>query len=130
MPEIPNGLTWLLGLATLVSLIFNIWQWQDKRSRDDTLRHLLPTWCGWAEEIRMQTSETHLNHGMNTPNRLVAATTIIRNANGHAQKLAQDIDRIADDYRSKDDLAKKRPTASRRRRKPQRSQHENRKVSS
>ena len=128
MPELPNWLTWILAAATFASLVINILQWQKAQDRNHALRQLLPTWFSWAEEIRMQTSESRLNSDMNNPVRLGVAVNIIGNAHGHARKLARDIDRVADYYRSAEELAEKRALENRRRRQAQRRKRESREI--
>lgn len=106
MPDIPNWLAWA---SLVVSMAFNVWQWRQSLVRETKMRHLIPAWSGWADAIRSQASaDYHLVREKNEHTRSVALSMMVECIQASARNLADDIDRVADEYRSPEELATKK----------------------
>ncbi|MDE2992289.1 MAG: hypothetical protein OXU67_00225 [Chloroflexota bacterium] len=104
MPDIPNWLAWV---ALIISVAGNVWQWRQGSTQRAKVRHLIPTWSGWADAIRRQASDTPLIREEDAHARSVALSLLVDTIHAAASKLADDIDRVADEYRSPRELAEK-----------------------
>ena len=99
LPTIPNTLAWVFGIASVLSLAINVWQWR----RGADIRHSLSAWGRWAEAIHHQTIGyssryiTVLDSDPKVDDAVArgAAEATLDGLRDHAKMLAEDIRRTA-----------------------------------
>ena len=111
MPDIPNWVTWATVIATFLGLIaslgFNAWQWHQASAVKRAFRYLLPAWSEWADGIRSQAFDYQFGRDEDLSSRVAVASSTIEAIYSHARQLSKDIERVALDYLTAEELAAK-----------------------